>query len=63
MLRLGEWPLVPGGRAILQIGTTGQADAIQRHLLDTGVPLTRGETRVFERGVLVELVRDAAASG
>ena len=55
--------LAPGGRAILQIGTAGQADAIERHLLDTGVPLARGETRVFERGVLVELVRDAAASG
>jgi hypothetical protein len=27
------------------------------------VALTRGETRMFERGVLVELVRDAAASG
>lgn len=55
--------LAPGGRAILQIGTVGQADAIERHVLDTGVSLTRGETRVFDRGVLVELVRDAAASG
>lgn len=55
--------LAPGGTAILQIGTTDQADAIERHLLDTAAGLGRGETRVFERGVLVELVRDAAASG
>jgi methylase of polypeptide subunit release factors len=55
--------LVPGGTAILQIGTTDQADALERHLHATGVGLTRGETRVFDRGVLVELVRDAAASG
>jgi methylase of polypeptide subunit release factors len=55
--------LAPGGTAILQIGTSEQADVLERHLLDTGVALTRGETRLFERGVLVELVRDAAASG
>jgi methylase of polypeptide subunit release factors len=55
--------LAPGGTAILQIGTSEQADVLERHLLDTDVALTRGETRMFERGVLVELVRDAAASG
>lgn len=55
--------LVPGGTAILQVGTTAQADALERHLRSAGVGLERGETRVFERGVLVELVRDAAASG
>lgn len=55
--------LAPGGTAILQIGTSEQADVLERHLLDTGVALTRGETRLFERGVLVELVRDVAASG
>jgi methylase of polypeptide subunit release factors len=55
--------LAPGGTAILQIGTSEQADVLERHLLDTGVALSRGETRLFERGVLVELVRDAAASG
>jgi methylase of polypeptide subunit release factors len=54
--------LVPGGTAILQIGTSDQADVLEQHLRATRVALTRGETRVFERGVLVELVRDAAAS-
>jgi release factor glutamine methyltransferase len=55
--------LVPGGRAIVQIGTADQADALERHLRETDMGLTRGETRLFERGVLVELVRDVAASG
>jgi methylase of polypeptide subunit release factors len=55
--------LAPGGTAILQIGTADQADILEQHLRATGLALTRGETRVFERGVLVELVRDGAASG
>ncbi|MFC5677448.1 RsmD family RNA methyltransferase [Aeromicrobium endophyticum] len=55
--------LVPGGTAIVQVGTVDQADALEHHLRATGAGLSRGETRIFERGVLVELVRDAAASG
>jgi methylase of polypeptide subunit release factors len=55
--------LAPGGTAIVQIGTVEQADALDRHLRDRASGLVRGATRVFDRGVLVELVRDAAASG
>lgn len=52
--------LVPGGSALLQLGTEQQADTVVT-LLDTspgGAALRRVEVRSFKRGVLVRLDRD-----
>ena len=46
------------GSAILQLGSTDQADQLQHHLTDVlGSGLRVVETRAFERGVLVRLSR------
>ncbi|WP_197984000.1 RsmD family RNA methyltransferase [Aeromicrobium sp. CFBP 8757] len=47
--------LLPGGTAILQVGTSDQVRALDEHLRQGGSGLRTAETRVFERGVLVEL--------
>ena len=49
--------LAPGGAAIVQIGSTDQAETLATHLVDSGSGLRLVETREFERGVLVRLVR------
>ena len=46
--------LLPGGAAVLQLGTRAQADTIGAGLADLG-SLTLGEVRECERGVLVRL--------
>lgn len=52
--------LASGGSAVLQLGTTQQADVLDRYLADElGSALRVVETRGYERGVLVELRRDA----
>lgn len=48
--------LADGGSAILQLGTTEQADAIAQNL-ETGTTLRVCEVRSYERGVLVKLSR------
>jgi release factor glutamine methyltransferase len=50
-----EQHLLPGGRAVLQLGTTDQAQEVSRWLAD-GLSVTRVET-FGERGVLVQLER------
>jgi methylase of polypeptide subunit release factors len=50
--------LEPGGTAILQLGTADQVRSLDEHLRRTASGLRTGELRVFERGVLVELVDD-----
>ncbi|KAA1374782.1 methyltransferase [Aeromicrobium fastidiosum] len=55
--------LAPGGSAIVQIGTSEQAEALDQHLRESESGLRLVETRVHERGVLVALVRAGAASG
>ncbi len=50
--------LEPGGTAILQVGTADQVRALDEHLRTTASGLRTGEMRVFDRGVLVELVDD-----
>jgi methylase of polypeptide subunit release factors len=54
--------LAPGGSAILQLGTVGQADQLDAHLEATGSSLRVVETRSFERGVLVRLAVRAGSS-
>lgn len=55
--------LAPGGTAIVQIGTSEQAEALDQHLRQSESGLRLVETRVHDRGVLVALVRAGAASG
>lgn len=53
-----ERHLAPGGSGLLQLGTTGQAEAIAAYAGDSSAgSLSVAETRVFERGVLVRLSR------
>lgn len=54
-VRAAERHLLPGGSAILQVGTRDQADAV-RHATRHG-PLRVVEVRGFERGTLVRLDR------
>lgn len=50
--------LAVGGSAVLQIGTTRQAEQVGLHLRDViGSDLRLGEVRPCERGVLVRLLR------
>lgn len=53
--------LASGGSAVVQLGTTQQADVLDRYLAgELGSALRVVETRSYERGVLVELRRDAS---
>ncbi len=49
--------LTPGGSAVLQLGTTDQADALGREPALTSGRLVQVEVRQHERGVLVRLDR------
>lgn len=52
--------LAVGGWAVVQLGTTQQADVLDRYLADElGSALRIAETRSYDRGVLVALRRDA----
>lgn len=52
-LEVIERHLAPGGAAVLQLGSVGQVDALAAWLASAGSALELGETRVFERGLLV----------
>lgn len=54
--------LAPGGSALLQLGTTDQADALADEELHLADALTLSEVRQQERGVLVRIDRDAASA-
>jgi len=58
--RVVDRHLAPAGSAVLQLGTTGQADQLDTYLADVlGSALRVVETRTYERGVLVRLSRQA----
>lgn len=54
--------LAPGGSALLQLGTTEQADVLADEELHLADALTLSEVRQQERGVLVRIDRDAASA-
>lgn len=54
--------LLPGGSALLQVGTPDQAEAVRRDLDGRGGPLRVVETRTHERGVLVRLASPSPAT-
>ncbi|GAA3525621.1 hypothetical protein GCM10022234_23380 [Aeromicrobium panaciterrae] len=58
--RVVDTHLAEGGAAILQLGTTAQADVIAAHLEESSTLRVR-EVRTYERGVLARLSRESSA--
>lgn len=51
--------LLPGGFAVLQVGTREQVERLASEMTEQGLPLDVREVREFDRGVLVRLDRSA----
>jgi release factor glutamine methyltransferase len=58
-LRTAADHLAPGGFAVLQVGTREQVERLAEEMSERDSPLTVGEVREFDRGVLVRLDRAA----